>query len=464
MREKMNAVCLPEKYMYDILPGLTVQVDVENNPFAIPLDAMFVMGARKNKKRRFLFVSKILGKHIPVDPLIPITGGRLLAARFIQEVYGALNIETDGLVQTLLHPENRQLASDSIGIASFELPEDILVIGFAETATALGAAFFDSFKGRARYIHTTREQIKDVEPQISFEEEHSHATSHRCYALDPDFLGGSDPVVLVDDEITTGKTALNIIAEIHARFPRREYIMVSLLDWRSEEDMKRFTAMERRLGVRIRCISIISGKITIREEAVGEHFSDSPLPQSISLSVMQAQVEIGAYNLSFSNNIPLVSTDAAGIENGVPYLQATGRFGLTRQQWETGGREIAEAAAFLKRTRRGGRTLCMGTGECMYVPMQISAQMGDNVFYQSTTRSPVYPADRDDYAIRTAYSYPSPEDPGVLHYFYNVEPGMYSEVYLFMERKMEQERIHGLCEALRSLGIPYLSIVTLSHI
>ncbi|WCK55582.1 phosphoribosyltransferase family protein [Aneurinibacillus sp. Ricciae_BoGa-3] len=467
MREKMNAVCLPESYTYNILPGLGVEVEVEHNPYTIPLDVMFSMAARKNKKRRFLFVSQILGKHIPVDPMIPITGGRLLAARFMQEICGKDDIETDALVQKLLHPKTRNTDADFIDPPAFELAQQMLVIGFAETATALGAAFFDSFAGQARYIHTTRERIKDFQPQISFEEEHSHATSHRCYPIDPKFLAGSDPVVLVDDEITTGKTALNIIEELHAHYPRSEYMVVSLLDWRSEADRARFSAMERRLGVRIRCISLISGKIEVQENTT-EDVSDSlildgPIPYSCLSSGIKENSTLDAYNLSFSNRLSLVSTNAAGTEKSVPYVQATGRFGLTSQLSKTTAREIAHAAAFLKKTRSGGRTLCMGTGEFMYLPMQIAAQMGEDVFYQSTTRSPIYPAYRQDYAVRTAYCYPNPEDPAVLHYFYNVEPGMYSEVYFFMERKVDQQRMEALYQVFRSLRIPRLSIVTLSH-
>lgn len=45
------------------------------------------MAARKNIKRGFLFVSKVLGKHIPVQPLIPLIGGGILAARYVSMVY-----------------------------------------------------------------------------------------------------------------------------------------------------------------------------------------------------------------------------------------------------------------------------------------------------------------------------------------------------------------------------------------
>ena len=61
-----------------------------------------------------------------------------------------------------------------------DLPENPLIIGFAETATSLGHAFFDCI-GHAEYIHTTREEIKGYTPLLNFKEEHSHAVNQFCY-------------------------------------------------------------------------------------------------------------------------------------------------------------------------------------------------------------------------------------------------------------------------------------------
>ena len=63
------------------------------------------------------------------------------------------------------------------------------IIGFCETATALGQAFYASFSSPAEYIHTTREILgADITPLLAFEEEHSHATSHKVYAENQDDL------------------------------------------------------------------------------------------------------------------------------------------------------------------------------------------------------------------------------------------------------------------------------------
>ena len=71
----------------------------------------------------------------------------------------------------------------------------------------------------------------------------------------------NNPIVLVDDEITTGKTALNIIRSIQNKFPREEYIIASLLDWRSHTNRKQFKQLEEELQIKIHVISLLEGSI-----------------------------------------------------------------------------------------------------------------------------------------------------------------------------------------------------------
>lgn len=126
----------------------------------------------------------------------------------------------------------------------------------------MGHAFFQSFK-RADYFHTTREQLANQNSVITFEEEHSHATSHRCYA-DADLLNNKREIILVDDEMTTGKTAINIIRSIHERFPRRVYTVVSILDWRSERNQAQFDDLEKELDIIINNVSLLKGRSMLR--------------------------------------------------------------------------------------------------------------------------------------------------------------------------------------------------------
>ncbi len=165
---------------------------------------------------------------------------------FQKEILNLISLEVDEIPEEIFHYQ-------------YPLPEEVLFIGFAETATALGHSMFQCFQN-AKYVHTTRESIPNLESVITFEEEHSHATSHRCY-VDKSFFQNNNPIILVDDEMTTGKTALNIIRSIQQQFPREEYTIASLLDWRSNTNRRQFKQLEEELQIKIHVISLLEGRI-----------------------------------------------------------------------------------------------------------------------------------------------------------------------------------------------------------
>lgn len=61
--------------------------------------------------------------------------------------------------------------------------------------------------------------------------------------------------------MTTGKTALNIIRSIQQQFPREEYTIASLLDWRSNTNRRQFKQLEEELQIKIHVISLLEGRI-----------------------------------------------------------------------------------------------------------------------------------------------------------------------------------------------------------
>src|SRR5947207_1223592 len=73
---------------FNILNSIQVEVHVEKNDYNLPLDDLFMMAARINKKRSFLFVSKVLGKHFPNNPNKGLLTSSLLAARYYEAVKG----------------------------------------------------------------------------------------------------------------------------------------------------------------------------------------------------------------------------------------------------------------------------------------------------------------------------------------------------------------------------------------
>ncbi|AJE54016.1 phosphoribosyltransferase [Paenibacillus jamilae] len=432
------------------------------------------MAARVNKKRSFLFVSKVLGKHIPVNPYTSLLSGAALAILLYKELVPQSGQQMDKLIREavrgLLDSNYAKEAYEKLmdERLSFAFPEPIKFVGFAETATALGHSMYRLFDDGATYIHTTREDIPGLRPIIRFEEEHSHAVDHRCYALNEDAFAGDGPIVLVDDEITTGKTTLNIIRDIQEHFPRKQYVIASLLDWRTDSDEQAFADLEAELGIRITPLSLLKGKIEIQGAPIldhteyagqtgnAEHAATSTIEINKDFSVVDHCLEKDASAFERVSHSSL-STD--GYANTTPYLKYTGRFGLQSADNPALDAEITRTAERLNQLRSGQRTLVMGTGEFMYIPMRIAAELGPDVYYQSTTRSPVYPHREEEYGVACGVTYPSPEDSTVRNFIYNVEPGQYDEIFVLLERESDPERMKPMLDALSGLGCDKVHVV-----
>lgn len=152
-----------------------------------------------NKKRNYLVVNALQGKHIAVEPSKAFLMFEELALK-IKERY-----------------QN----------------EKLLLIGFAETATAIGAAVASYCN--TWYMHTTRETLENVN-YIYFSEQHSHATEQKLVQDDIDKIKDTiDRIVFVEDEVTTGKTILNIIDILNKYYPQIKYAVASLLNGMNDE-------------------------------------------------------------------------------------------------------------------------------------------------------------------------------------------------------------------------------------
>ncbi|MET7757857.1 phosphoribosyltransferase [Streptomyces sp. NPDC005389] len=195
------------------------------------LPALLGLALRRNPKRAHLLVSSVLGKHVPQRPSV---------------VYGS-GLDLGRRVRALLGDEE---AARSV------------VLGYAETATALGHAVADGL-GLAPYLHSTRRPVAGVARAGGFEESHSHATSHLLLPEDPGLLAGDGPLVLVDDEFSTGNTVLNTVRALHERYPRDRYVVVALVDMRSAADLGRLDAFAAEMGARVDLISAAAGTVRL---------------------------------------------------------------------------------------------------------------------------------------------------------------------------------------------------------
>ena len=162
---------------------------------------------RINPKRAFLFVSKVLGRHIPVSPHIM-----------------------------------RHAFTDLAELVPDDLPEPVLVIGMAETAVGLGAGVHQVLQKRyaeAIYVTTTRHPVHGAPLLARFLEEHSHAQDQLLYGS-PDAelqqqILNSKSIVLVDDEASTGKTFVNLIHALQQAGLNQisHVVTATLADWSS---------------------------------------------------------------------------------------------------------------------------------------------------------------------------------------------------------------------------------------
>ena len=457
MNNTISSAYLPKIHTYN-LEDQRVSVTIKSNPFDFTTQTLFSLAARKNKKRGFLFVSNVLGKHVPVDPLVPLLAGAALAVQFLSKIHGVTHVDTQNIIQALKSNENTEKVYETVIRRSlFELPEETLFIGFAETATGLGHAAFSLFD-KAHYLHTTREQIPLLESKLNFDEDHSHAVNHRCYPLDPELLKTPKTIILVDDEITTGNTALNIIRAIHCKFPKTDYVVLSLLDWRTAEDRANFRMLEQQLNICIKTISLLEGEIVVNGDPINEQINQfNHTLESTLFSGSPVFPELRY--LDITDVISVFSEDSTGYKNLSPYLKLTGRFGLSSSD-NLGILPLAmHIGQELEKDRLGMKTLCLGTGEFMYFPMLVSAYMGKGVSYHSTTRSPIYSFSKPYYAIQNGYAYQCPDEWSITNYVYNVPFKYYDEVYLFLEREINHERLIPMLTTFRKLGIPRLVLV-----
>jgi hypothetical protein len=188
-----------------------------------PLDRLCDFAARRNPRRGYLIVSKVLGRHIPVRP---------------SELRASL----------------RDLASK----IPADLPGPILVIGLAETAVGLGHGIFEELHGRgaaAAFLHTTR-QVVEAPLLCRFEEPHSHASAHLIYRPAGIDLAAIRSLLIVDDEVSTGTTLANLAAALAPALPACERIVVATLtDWSGS------TRWLERMPATACCVSLLEGSL-----------------------------------------------------------------------------------------------------------------------------------------------------------------------------------------------------------
>ncbi|RXI53695.1 hypothetical protein DP124_02170 [Clostridium tetani] len=438
------------KNKFKILDKINVTVEVIHNEYDFLLNKLFLMAARKNPKRVFLFVSTVLGKHIPVNPKKSILIGALLANKMVNNIDNG-NLDTKLIVQALKDDKYIQKAWEYINDNPIMCNKSTLFIGFAETATALGNSVFATFLGEnIKYIHTTRDMLKECRSVFSFDEEHSHAVEHFCYPIGyENFINEFERIVLVDDEITTGNTVLNLIKSINSKYPGKEYVVISILDWRSKECINKFEQLKKQLNIKIETISLIQGQVSCENNYLLEE--KNIYQNSNKVHEFSKEIEVLDFHIRLDNRYKKFTRILnCGDEKQYQYLMDTGRFGINSEDVKTIEKIIEKEVKNMGEFEKD--ILVLGTGEFMYLPMILASKI-PNAKYQSTTRSPVYSKKEIDYGIKCAETFKNPFDKSIINYLYNVEKGIYKEILFVTEREIDKESREEIIQLFQKLEV-----------
>ena len=339
-----------------------ISVTVNHHHPEWKLDDLLSFAERINPKRAFLFVSKVLGKHIPVAPSV------------MQKSY-----------------------QDLAALIPKILPYPISVIGMAETAVGLGAGVYRELKPdfgeNAIFLTTTRHPVETLPTLGLFLEEHSHAqdqfilSSHD--ALKHQHILSSKTLILVDDEISTGKTFRNLILSLKKSGLEQveRIILVTLVNWAEQH------LVTDDLGIPVEVVALLHGHWQWQDN---NKEIDIQMP-NVSSTQQQSQ--------------KIIAPNDWGRE---PTF-------LDCSAWQQ-----------IKSIQAHEKVLVLGSGEFTWIPFLIAEQLeqqGVEVYFSSTTRSPIMLGQ----AIESICLFKDNYGLDMNNYAYNVNHQQFDRVFLIIE-------------------------------
>ena len=369
----------------------------KNTPYQ--LEDLLGFAQRINPKRAFLFVSKVLGRHIPVAP-------------------GTM----------------RHAFTDLANLVPDDLPEPILVIGMAETAVGLSAGVHQALQTRypnALLLNSTRHSQhnkNNTETLLTtFSEDHSHASQHLIYqsadTVTQAQLLASKTLIMVDDEASTGNTCVNVVTALrNAGLTELEQVhLTTLVDWSLNQNQAQ-ADVDDNISARLPNIEfhrhhLLSG---------AWQWTDAPNPEPITMPSVDT-TEAGSYALGDTGNwgrFPtLDSTD--GFAFYLTKFQAA--FNLFNQQAQS-EKEQFDNEQLPK------RILVLGSNEFVWLPFLLAEWLetqtqNATVKFSALTRSPIALGG----AITTMLSFSDNYGLGMTNFAYNVEPSDWDLIVLCVE-------------------------------
>ena len=369
----------------------------KNTPYQ--LEDLLGFAQRINPKRAFLFVSKVLGRHIPVAP-------------------GTM----------------RHAFTDLANLVPDDLPEPILVIGMAETAVGLSAGVHQALQTRypnALLLNSTRhsQHNKDNTETLltTFSEDHSHASQHLIYqsadTVTQAQLLASKTLIMVDDEASTGNTCVNVVTALrNAGLTELEQVhLTTLVDWSLNQNQAQ-ADVDDNISARLPNIDfhrhhLLSGAWT---------WTDAPNPEPITMPSVDT-TEAGSYALGDTGNW-----------GRFPTLDSTDGFAFYLTKFQAAFNLFNQRAQFEKEQfdneQLPKRILVLGSNEFVWLPFLLAEWLetqtqNATVKFSALTRSPIALGG----AITTMLSFSDNYGLGMTNFAYNVEPSDWDLIVLCVE-------------------------------
>lgn len=339
---------------------------------------------RNNANRSFLVCNDLQCKHVPSSPTKALDMFKELANKFIE----------------------------------FKNRSDVLVIGFAETATAIGAAV--ACELNVKYVHTTRENVN--QQTFTFTESHSHAPVH---LLPADILNGIKTVVIVEDELTTGSTVLKLCRALKTLQNNVALYVGTIADNRPTDSNVQFNAE----GIIVKSLVSLD---TTYFDLIARDVIDNERLCTLRPDIDNDSIEVRVPN-------PRRVVDSA------EYTAC-----------------LNDMCNRVEVPHGNGITLVLGTEECMYPAIYLGSYLEDKgcrTVCHATTRSPIVTSDKPGYVLRSGVCMRSVYDLDRITYLYNLRK--YDKVFIVTDSCNE---LNDLIVVLQAEGCADITVIRLKEV
>lgn len=375
-----------------------------------------------NSKREFVFVNTDQSKHIPSNPISTYIDCLKLKKKLREIVDG----------------RNKR----------------VLVIAFAETATGIGIEISDAFDGM--FVTTTREKLPicsetrgKIFDCVNIEESHSHAPEQKLYITPNLRIEDTETVVIIDDEYTTGNTALKLIAELKKRVKADcQFVACSFL---MSKDAKENFALNE-----VRSVYLVETESDAQLMAAIKGIHNYPKEYKQDKTIIEPTNRVKIY--TDSTNVSFFDTNR----------QNLGCYSKTYKGAVTKTINNISHLFNLAVQKEGiGNTVkkinIIGTEEYNFIPYLMGLRLykeGYDVKVQSITRSPILVSDEESYPLHSRVKLRSFYDINRVVYLYNMD----EEVDVTLIITDTQNSYSDVCAIMQDIGGVVNSKLTLGFI